>query len=184
MFGAILGGAVSALGGLFGGLGKNEAIEKQKKALEVRKQENQAWHDRYYNEDSTQRADAQRILSLTEDAIKRRNRAAAGRAAVMGGTEESVAATKEANAKLQADAAGQIAAQGEARKDRIEQQYLSRKNELNDKIDGIDGQKSNGYDMLGNTIGGLSSIGSLASLSSLFTKKDKNSEREHGIIKD
>lgn len=173
----ILGGALGALGGIFGGLGKNEAIERQQQALDKRKQENQNWYDRRYNEDATQRADAQRILSMTEDAIKRRNRAAAGRAAVMGGTEESVAATKEANAKAQADAAAQIAAAGEARKDKIEQQYLNRKNELNDKRDGLEGQKSSGWDMAGSAMGGVSSgISSFASLAGLFGKKNKEEE--------
>ena len=173
----ILGGALGALGGIFGGLGKNEAIERQQQALDKRKQENQNWYDRRYNEDATQRADAQRILSMTEDAIKRRNRAAAGRAAVMGGTEESVAATKEANAKAQADAAAQIAAAGEARKDKIEQQYLNRKNVLNDKRDGLEGQKSSGWDMAGSAMGGVSSgISSFASLAGLFGKKNKEEE--------
>ena len=173
----ILGGALGALGGLFGGIGKNDAIDRQQKALEERKRENQNWYDRRYNEDSTQRADAQRILSLTEDAIKRRNRAAAGRAAVMGGTEESVAATKEANAKAQADAAAAIAAQGQARKDKVEQQYLGRKNELNDKIDGLEGQRASGWDMVGSAMGGVScGISSFASLAGLFGKKNKEEE--------
>ncbi len=179
MLGMLVGGALSAMGGIFGGMAKNDAIERQQKDINQRKQENQNWYDRRYNEDATQRADAQRILSLTEDAIKRRNRAAEGRAAVMGGTEESVAATKEANAKAQADAAAQIAAAGEARKDRIEQQYLGRKNELNDKLDGLEGQKSSGYDMLGSAIGGLSSsLGSFSSLSGLFGKKKDAGKEE------
>ena len=174
MIGALFGGALGALGGLFGAMGKNDAIEAQQKAINKRKTENQSWYDRRYNEDATQRADAQRILSITEDAIKRRNRAAEGRAAVMGGTEESVSATKEANAGAQANAAAQIAAAGDARKDRIEQQYLSRKNELNDKMDGLEGQRASGWDIAGSAIGGMSSgLGALSSLGALFEKKSK-----------
>ena len=167
------------LGGLFGGFGKNNAIANQQKQLEKRKRENQDWYDRRYNEDATQRADAQRVLSMTEEAIKRRNRAAAGRAAVMGGTEESVAATKEANAQAMAQAAGQIAAQGEARKDKIEQQYLNRKQNLNDQIDGLEGQKSSGWDIASNAIGGAASgLSAFASLGGLFGKKKNENETE------
>lgn len=175
MIGAILGAAAGALGGLFGGLSRNKQIDEQQKALEKSKQENQDWYDRRYNEDSTQRADAQRVLSLTEEAIKRRNRGAAGRAAVMGGTEESVAATKEANAKAMGNAAGQIAAQGEARKERVEQQYLNRKQNLTDQINGLESQKQNGFDfasnMLGGAVGGASPFVSLGGL--FGGKKDK-----------
>lgn len=175
MLGAILGGAAGALGGLFGGLSRNKQIDEQQKALEKSKKENQDWYNRRYNEDSTQRADAQRILSITEEAIKRRNRGAAGRAAVMGGTEESVAATKEANAKAMADAAGQIAAQGEARKERVEQQYLGRKQNLEDQMNGLESQKQNGFDFVSNMLGGASDgVSSFASLGGLFAKKDKD----------
>ena len=97
-------------------------MKKVKKNLQAQKQANQDWYDRRYNEDATQRADAQRILTMTEESIKNRNRQAAGAQAVMGGTEESVAATKAANNQALADATSQIAVNAEARKDQIEQQ--------------------------------------------------------------
>ena len=95
-------------------------MKKAKRNVEAQRQKNQDWYDRRYNEDATQRADAQRILTQTEESIKQRNKAAAGSAAVMGGTDESVAAAKEANNKALADATSQIAADAEARKDNIE----------------------------------------------------------------
>ena len=45
---------------------------------------------------------------MTEDAIRNRNRQAAGASAVMGGTEESLAATKAANAQAMGDAASSL----------------------------------------------------------------------------
>ena len=48
----------------------------------------------------------------------------------MGGTDESVAATKEANSKALADATSQIAAQADARKDNIEATYMQNDNAL------------------------------------------------------
>ena len=153
MLQAVMAGA-GALSGIFGGLGKNRAIKRQIRALEAQKRENQDWYDRRYNEDATQRADAQRVLTMTEDAIRNRNRQAAGASAVMGGTEESLAATKAANAQAMGDAASSIALAAEKRKDAIEGQYMQRKNALQSEINNLKGQKSSLFDLAGNAIGG------------------------------
>lgn len=154
MIGALIGGAVGALGGLFGSSSKNKAIRKQMAKVNEMKKENQAWYDRRYNEDATQRADAQRLLTLTEESIKKRNKAAAGTAAVMGGTNESVAAAKEANSQALADVTSQIAASADQRKDRIEQQYLQKNDMYDQQLMDLESQKQS---VLGSTIGGAAS---------------------------
>jgi len=154
MLSGIIGGAAGALGGIFGGIGKNRMLRKQQEMIDQQKAENQNWYDRRYNEDATQRADAQRILTMTAEAIRNRNRSAAGSAAVMGGTDESVAAEKAANAKAMADAASQIAVNGDARKDQIESQYMSRKQALNEQLRELEGQKQSGWDIASNAVGG------------------------------
>ena len=157
MLGSIIGGALGAAGGIFGSIGKNSAIRKQMKALAGQQRENQDWYDRRFNEDATQRADAQRILTMTEESIKNRNKQAAGTAAVMGGTEESVAAAKEANNKALADATSRIAASADQRKDAIEQQYLKRKDVIANSMRELEGQKQSGWDMVNNALGGAAS---------------------------
>lgn len=134
----------------------SRAARKQKAAIREQQAKNQAWYDRRYNEDATQRADAQRILTLTEESIRKRNRAAAGTQAVMGGTEESVAATKEANNEALANATSAIAAQAEARKDRIEEQYMQRDQALEDASMGLTAQQS------ANTAAAIQGVGSAA----------------------
>ena len=104
MLGSIIGAGVGAAASIFGGISASKAIKKMKANLEAQRKKNQDWYDQRYNEDATQRADAQRILTKTEEAFRNRNRAAQGAAAVMGGTEESVAATKAANSQALADA--------------------------------------------------------------------------------
>ena len=127
----LIGSAIGAAGSIFGGISASKAMKKIKSNVEAQRQKNQNWYDRRYNEDYTQRADAQRILTQTEESIKNRNRQAAGVQAVMGGTDESVAATKEANSKALADATSQIAAQADARKDNIEATYNAFVEQLN-----------------------------------------------------
>lgn len=152
--GSLIGGAMKIGGSIFGGLKASQAMKQVKKNLEQQQRENQDWYDRRYNEDATQRADAQRMLTMTMDAIRDRNRAAAGTQAVMGGTEESVAATKAANANALADTAAQIAVAGANRKDNVENQYLTRKGAINDKLNNLQMQKANNITQ---AVGGVSS---------------------------
>jgi hypothetical protein len=134
MIGSIIGAGMQLAGGIIGGINAAKSMKKYRSMLEQSQQDNTNWYNRRYNEDATQRADAQRALTQTEDAIKERYRQAAGTAAVTGGTEESVAATKAASAKTLADATASIAAAGKQRKDNVESTYLSRNNQLNEQI--------------------------------------------------
>lgn len=154
MLGGIIGGASGALGGIFGGISKNKMLKKQMAMIKAQKRESQDWYDRRYNEDATQRADAQAILTQTADMIKRRNQQSAGTQAVMGGTEESVAASKEANAKALSDATSQIAVAGAQRKDQIEGQYRERKQQLDETLRELEAGKVDGFGMVSNTVGG------------------------------
>ena len=138
ILGSAIGGALGIGGAIFGGISASKAMKKVKRNLEGQMRENQSWYDRRYNEDATQRADAQRILTMTNENIRQRNQAAAGTQAVMGGTEESVAAAKAANNQALADAKSQIAMNGERRKDQIEAQYMNTKAELNDKLNNLE----------------------------------------------
>lgn len=137
----ILGGTLGTAGALFGGFANRRKAKKLEDMVNARKGENENWYNRRYNEDATQRADAQRLLSETEEAIRQRNRAAEGKAALMGGTDESVEAARAANAAQYADTASRIAAAGDARKDAIERQYQNRKDQLNDALLGIENNK-------------------------------------------
>lgn len=162
LIGGAIGAGVGAAASIYGGVKASQAMKKIKANLEQQRKDNQNWYDRRYNEDATQRADAQRILTQTEEAFRNRNRQAQGTAAVMGGTEESVAATKEANAQAMADAASQIDVAGEARKDNIEQQYMSTDRNIQSQLNDLERQKgqnvqqaANGVASAASKIGGL-----------------------------
>lgn len=142
LIGGAIGAGVGAAASIYGGVKASQAMKKIKANLEQQRKDNQNWYDRRYNEDATQRADAQRILTQTEEAFRNRNRQAQGTAAVMGGTEESVAATKEANAQAMADAASKIDVAGEDRKDNIEQQYMSTYRNIQNQLNDLERQKA------------------------------------------
>lgn len=143
MIGSIIGGVVGAAGSIFGGITGSRAAKKRKQALERQKQKNQNWYDRRMNEDATQRADAQRVLTRTEEMLRDRNSSTEGMAAVSGGTDESVAAAKAANNKVISDTMSQIAAKAADDKDRIEQKYMDRDAQLDSQLGEIEAQRAN-----------------------------------------
>lgn len=156
MIGSLIGAGLSAAGSIFGGIKASEAMKKVKQNLEAGKEANQNWYDRRYNEDATQRADAQRILTMTEESIKNRNRQAAGAQAVMGGTEESLAAAKAANNQALAEATSQIAVNAEARKDQIEQTYQQKEAQFNDALNNMEINKAQA---IASAVQGVSQMG-------------------------
>ncbi len=153
LLGGIVGAAAGAAGSILGGISKNKMLKKQMAMIKEQQKANQDWYDRRYNEDATQRADAQAMLTRTAEVIRERNRQSAGSAAVMGGTEESVAATKAANAKAMADATSSIVQAGEQRKDSIEHQYLAKNDAYNEQLRQLQGQKQSILDIAGGAIG-------------------------------
>lgn len=156
IFGSAIGGALGVGGAIFGGISASKAMKKVKRNLQAQKESNKAWYDRSYNEDATQRADAQRILTHTIDNIRQRNQAAAGAQAVMGGTDESVAATKAANNEALADAVSQIAVNGERRKDQIEGQYRATDSNLDAQLNNLEINKAKAVTQ---AIGGVAQAG-------------------------
>lgn len=142
MLGALIGAGLGLASSIAGGIANRKARRKQEQMIDQQQRENQAWYDRTYNADPTKRADTVRLLTQMQEQIKNRNKAAKGRQAVMGGTDDSTTAVKEANNKTLADTTSQIVAANDARKDNIEQQYRERKNQLNNQQMGIEAEKA------------------------------------------
>ena len=142
MLGALIGAGLGLASSIAGGVANRKARRKQEQMIAQQQKENQAWYDRTYNADPTKRADTVRLLTQMQEQIKNRNKAAKGRQAVMGGTDDSTTAVKEANNKTLADTTSQIVAANDARKDNIEQQYMNRKNQLQNQQMGIEAEKA------------------------------------------
>lgn len=129
-------------GAIFGGISASNAMKNVKNNIQEQQRKNQNWYDRRYNEDATQRADAQRILAITQENIRQRNQQAAAAQAVTGGTEESAAAAKAANNAALAEAASQIAVNADRRKDSIEQQYMMNDAQLQGQLNDLEVNKA------------------------------------------
>lgn len=158
-------------GSVAGGIAASREARKQNKRLEQQMAENQDWFDRRYNEDATQRADAMRLIQMTEESIKNRNKQAAGAAAVMGGTNESVAAAKAANNAALTDTVSQIAASAANRKDQIEGQYMKNKADVVAQQNAVSMNKAAN---ITNAIGGVANAaGDIASAEGLLDDSEE-----------
>ena len=138
MIGSLISSGLGAASSIYGGLKASQAMKNVKNNIKAQQKANEDWYNRMYYEDGTQRAAAQRISQMTADAIKQRNRQAAGVNAVMGGNNEAAAATRAANAQAMSDAASQIAAANEQRKAQIENQYMTRNDQYNDALNSLE----------------------------------------------
>ena len=175
MIGAIVGAATGLASSIYGGIASARAARKQKNEIARQKEANKAWYERRYNEDATQRGDAQRLLTKTREAYEKRNREAAATQAVVGGSDESVAATREANAKGLADTASQINAASEARKDSVEESYRNQDQQLAGQLSALEAQRSaNIANATSQAIGAAAQLGSAIDGS----VEDRNAKKE------
>ena len=142
LLGGAIGAGLGAVGSIFGGIAASKAMKNVKNNINAQRSANRDWYDRRYNEDATQRADAVAAVNRVEQGIRERNRQAAGTQAVMGGTEESTAATKAANNQAVAEATAAIAVNGERRKDAIETQFQAKDEALQSQLNDLERQKA------------------------------------------
>lgn len=115
-----------------GGITSARANRKANQLVAEQKAANQAWYDKRYNEDATQRADAQRLLERTRGMLEDRYNRSAATSTVMGGTDEAVAMEKAAANQAMADVVSGIQADAANRKDLVEQQYMNANAALTD----------------------------------------------------
>ena len=94
MIGAAIGAGLKVAGSIIGGAAQARAARKQRAIIDKQKKDNEAWYNRNYYEDSTQRSDAQRAMQMARDAIKSRYNQAQASGVVTGATDESIAAQK------------------------------------------------------------------------------------------
>ena len=125
MLGQIIGGAMGLGSAVIGGITSAKANKKANQLVADQKAQNQAWYDRRYNEDLTQRSDAQQLLEHTRGMLNERTQRNAATSTVMGGTEEAVAMDKANTNQTVAEITSDLAANQSAYKDNIEAQYMN-----------------------------------------------------------
>lgn len=128
---ALMSAAASIGNGIFGAASARKQQRDQQRAIDKEKAEERAFFRRAYNEDATQRASNQRLLMRANEMNKKRSLAAAGKKAVIGGTDASQAAVQQANAEAMGNAVSDIAARSDDKKDALAAQHRRTMSGLN-----------------------------------------------------
>lgn len=121
---------MSVGGAVAGGMAGSNAAKKAANITAQQRAANRAWYEYNMNLPYTQRADALESIKKAREIFMERNRNAAATAAVSGASDEAAARQKEDANKVIEDTMGTIAAQGQAHKDAVEQQYMNRDAQL------------------------------------------------------
>lgn len=139
--------ATSLVSSLIGGWQSSKAAQKgyesQKDNLEAKRQMYQDWYNKEYNTDPLQRTSAQRILGQTRDLIRERNKQANATAAVVGGTNASLAATRQANANTMSNTINNIYENTETRRNNVENTYLTQQGNYYDSLGTMEANREN-----------------------------------------
>lgn len=134
--GSMVGSGLKIGSSIFGGIKASKAMNRVRDNIKAARTENQNWYNRRYNEDATQRADAQSLLNNTRELLMRKAQNAAATNAVMGGTDEAAALDKADSNDTLASTIDKLNTAADARKDRIENDYRTRdggyQSQLND----------------------------------------------------
>lgn len=130
----LIGAGISAIGGA---VSAAVSAAQAKKAREANER-GQAYLDDWYNEavgtNILDRADTQSMLANYRDVMNEQSKKYVNNAIKGGATEEGKVAYAQAQNKGYADAISKIAAQGQAYKDRVSEQYMQGKMAYNQQL--------------------------------------------------
>ena len=120
-----------------------QLIQDTRNMVNESRADNRAWYNIRYNQDYTQRADAQAILTKQRELLEQQARNAAGTAAVAGSTDEAAAVAKAAANDSIAKSTSDMAAAAESYKQGIENAYRQQEQALDNQEMNIMNQQAN-----------------------------------------
>lgn len=141
MIGSIIGAGVGLFSSIFGGISAAKKAKKAEEEMQRQRSANNDWYRRRYNEDYTQTAEAQGLMTKAREYAQDQIRNAVGRQAVMGGTTEVETARKQ-GADLMSDTLSDLAAMGIRRKENIENQYMQREAQISQQYQNMYNQQA------------------------------------------
>lgn len=140
--GSMVGSGLKIGSSIFGGIKASKAMNRVRDNIKAARTENTNWYNRRYNEDATQRADAQSLLNNTRELLLHKAQNAAATNAVMGGTDEAAALDKADSNNTLANTIDKLNTAADARKDRIENDYRTRDEGYQSKLNDLEISKA------------------------------------------
>ena len=153
MEGSLIGGGLKVAGSIFGGIKAARAARQQRNLLKKQQADNNNYLARKYYEDATQRADAQAVINSMKESLASANRNQAGTNAVMGASNEVVAAQKQAASNAIADTMQSINAAAVQNKDNLEANVRAQNAALTEKIGNTYAQQAQSISQMADKVG-------------------------------
>lgn len=185
MWGTIAAAAVSAASNIFGGIQKSRTARSAANKIDAeiarRDADNKNYYNKNYYSDATQLADNRRMLTMASERLRRASSANAGMSAVTGATNAQSAAAKEAANQAYADAVSGVAANAQAYKQNVENNYRADDAAIsNARIDRINTNSAAKQAAIDNAVSGVNAVAqSIASLDSSSDMKAKNEVKQN-----
>ena len=155
MDGGLIGGGLKVASSIFGGIQAARAASKQRKSAKQEMANNNNYLAKKYYEDATQRADAQAVINSMKESLASANRNQAGTNAVMGASNDIVAAQKQAASNAIADTMQSINAAAVQQKDNLESNVRAQNAALNEQIRNSYGQQAQAIQNMAQQVGGV-----------------------------
>lgn len=168
MIGSLIGGGLKVAGSVIGGIAASRAAKKQRALLKKQQADNNNYLAKKYYEDATQRADAQAVINSMRESLASANRNQMGANAVMGASNEVVAAQKQSASNAIADTMQSINAAAVQGKDNLEANVRAQNASLTEKIGNSYMQQAQA---ISNAAQGVANAG--ADIASNFLPKNK-----------
>lgn len=126
----LIGAGIGLATTLYGAHASSKAAKEQEKQLAKQKAVNQAWYDRNYYQDYLNSVQAQNALKKYREAWEDRVKEERARQVISGGTPEQAQAVAEAGGEAMSELMGNLAAQGEQRKENLDAMKMQMDNNL------------------------------------------------------
>ena len=139
---------VGVASSLFGGYKAGKERKKMSNQIKSWESENKAFYNSQALGDYTQRADAQNAIRQMREQLDRQTKRATNTQAITGGTVEQTAVAKDSANRALGNTTSNIAAVGQQFKDRVTDQYMGRKQQLQGMHYQNTAGKANSYENL------------------------------------
>ena len=126
-----IGGAAALGSAIYGAIKSSQANNNARRLVQQQRDDNKEWYNIKRSQDYTQRADVQAAIKRQRELLDEQLKRARAANVVAGGTDESLALQQEAANRAVAQTMTDIAANGAAYKDNVENQYRAQDAALN-----------------------------------------------------
>lgn len=158
MIGAAISAGLGLAGTVMGGIKAGQERKRMQSYLSGMNADNEGWYNKEYYGDYTQRSDTQALIKNMRDTMREQTKRTESTAAITGATPEMTNVAKENANKVISDTYSRVGAMGQQYKDKVQDRYMSRKQQLNAQEMDMMNQSAGSYEnLMSNSLSGMMS---------------------------